>query len=273
MKKHRKSISIKIKDKNRFLFLICITIFMMSSGMLTGCSSSQHDTSPEGIIMEGIDVPEPVLEKAKEFVSKQFEAAQENFINYNYSNWRIKSLSLSSLSVDSDAQLYEVRYEFLSDTPENISLPDDINILDNGWLWPNYPYTDYLLFWQEEEELSYLANIQEVLVRITGFDKHGISFDAVEWIQVPSERSDKLHVDNSVDAPNGYIVYNAEELTEELPFAENCSCLLLDPHYVTFAPVTLEELLADLTENHKHTLYHLRIQDGKIVQVREQYEP
>lgn len=117
-----------------------------------------------------------------------------------------------------------------------------------------------------------------VLSYIKGFDGEVISFDAVEWVEVPSERAAELGLSESEWEDAGFCVYNEDTTLRELPLAKDCICEIYDwtvwEGYVT---VSAEELLTILEERIEMysdiTPYELTIQDGKIIRISEHYVP
>lgn len=114
----------------------------------------------------------------------------------------------------------------------------------------------------------------EFLAYVTSFDAQGLSFDAVEWVLIPSDCATELGFSED-DGPNGFVIYNEEEKALTLPFAKDCSCTILD-WQDSFAPaeITLEQFLAVLEERSNNTVpYWLTIKNNEIVKVQEQYIP
>ena len=120
------------------------------------------------------------------------------------------------------------------------------------------------------------AECETILSYIKEFDGKNVTFDAVEWIEVPGERAAKLGITED-DAPSGFDVYNETPELSEIPLAQDCVCKILDwsvseEHII----VTVRELLAileDSKESGGSIPYHLTIQDGEIIEIMEQYIP
>lgn len=79
-----------------------------------------------------------------------------------YINWRIESLDYSYTYEDLDGMeiiIYQMNYEFLSETPENIIMAGGMYITEDNWVMPGYPNSIFLIFQQEENSLSYIDTI------------------------------------------------------------------------------------------------------------------
>lgn len=114
----------------------------------------------------------------------------------------------------------------------------------------------------------------EKLVYIEGFDGEKLTFDEVEWIQVPGERATQLGITED-DAPSGFEVYNEETVKEMLPLAKDCVCTLFDwtSNYVKME-VTPERFMDILEDRAAPNIpYHVIIKNNEIVEIFEQYVP
>ncbi len=164
MKKRFRNILTGPKKKGGFPVLVCVVLLTISMGTMVGCSVGTLDQLAEGSVADGIDVPEPVLDKAKELVAEQYLNAQEEFADYQYSNWRIESLSQCYTYEDFDnmvLQVYRLNYEFFSDKPKSIFLAGGMTVTEDGWVVPDYPDSRYLIFRQDGETLSFLICLFE----------------------------------------------------------------------------------------------------------------
>jgi len=65
------------------------------------------------------------------------------------------------------------------------------------------------------------------LVYVEGLSGDTLSFDEIEWVTVPSERAVSLGITDD-EAPGGFYVYNEAVMIEQLSFAENCTCKVLN---------------------------------------------
>ena len=154
MKKRFKNILIKKAKKNGVYILICAVILTISLGTLVGCSTNEPDND------KFFEVPDVVLEKAKELVAGWYAAGQEDFADYYFTDWRIESLAHCYTYEDFEGmvlQVYQLNHEFLSDKPENISLAGGMSITEDGWVTADYPNSRFLIFQQDGETLSFLA--------------------------------------------------------------------------------------------------------------------
>ena len=153
--------------KNIKLAIQMIAAVMIMAIISTGCAV--NDTTNEetiddkiGIISEEMDVSDVVLEAAREKVQKDFDLATEQFPDYGYANWRILSLNYNYTYEDLDGMklvLYQLNYEFLSQSPENIIMAGGMTITEDNWVMPSYPNSNYLIFQEKNGELSFLESV------------------------------------------------------------------------------------------------------------------
>ena len=137
--------------------------------MLIFIGPAVNDTSNEetiddkiGIISEEMDVSDVVLAAAKEKVQKDFDLATEQFPDYGYANWRILSLDFNYTYENLDGMklvLYQLNDEFLSQSPENVVMAGGMTITEDNWVMPSYPNSNYLIFQEENDELSFLESV------------------------------------------------------------------------------------------------------------------
>lgn len=120
---------------------------------------------------------------------------------------------------------------------------------------------------------------ETIISYIKGFDGEKISFDAAEWVKVPSERATELGITED-DEPSGFCIYNEDTTLRELPLAKDCVCNLLNwsSSGGTYEPVVVQaEKLSAIFEDRKEVNdnipYYLTIQGGKIIEITEQYIP
>ena len=152
--------------KNIKLAIQMIAAVMIMAIISTGCAV--NDTTNEetiddkiGIISEEMDVSDVVLEAAREKVQKDFDLATEQFPDYGYANWRILSLNYNYTYEDLDGMklvLYQLNYDFLSQSPENIIMAGGMTITEDNWVMPSYPNSNYLIFQEKNGELSFLES-------------------------------------------------------------------------------------------------------------------
>ena len=55
--------------------------------------------------------------------------------------------------------LYQLNDEFLSQSPENVVMAEGITITEDNWVMPSYPNSNYLIFQEENDELSFLESV------------------------------------------------------------------------------------------------------------------
>lgn len=117
-----------------------------------------------GFVMEGIDVPEDVLAAAKTQTKQLFELSRADYPDYNYINWRISRLTYSYTYDDLNGMqlaIYQMNYEFLTESPENIVPTGSMAVTEDNWVTPGYPNSNYLIFQQDGNALNFLRFIVE----------------------------------------------------------------------------------------------------------------
>lgn len=117
----------------------------------------------------------------------------------------------------------------------------------------------------------------EMMVYIEDFDGEMLTFDRVEWVEVPGERAAELGITED-DAPSGFNVYNEAVEMEEAILASDCVCSVLDwtGNYVRtqVMPEELRDILTERRELYGAMIpYHVTIRDGEVVSILEQYVP
>jgi len=165
-------------------FILAVTAVVLIAAVCAGCTftgtaedkwqkesvgdtadTADNNSATEiGIVMDGIDVPDTVLEAAREKVGQSFEDMRAYFTDYGYVNWRIEALTYSYTYDDLDGMklvIYQMNYEFLSESPENIVLAGGMYITEDNWVMPGYPDCTYLIFRQEGDTLVFLKSIIE----------------------------------------------------------------------------------------------------------------
>lgn len=153
--------------RNAVAIFIAMTIVLLCVGCTgneVNIESVDHDPDIIGFIMEGIDVPEDVLSAAKTQAKQLFDINREDHPNYGYTNWRIENLVYSYTYDDLNGMqiaIYQMNYEFLTDSPENIVLAGGMYITEDNWVMPGYPNSTYLLFHQDGDKLNYIRLIVE----------------------------------------------------------------------------------------------------------------
>lgn len=141
--------------KKLMLFTSIVTIIAMLS---IGCTPSKE----VGVVLDGIDVQDDVLAAAKDRVQIAFDMDVEEYPDYGYVNWRIESLGYSYTYEDLDGMeivIYQMNYEFLSESPENVVLAGGMYITEDNWVMPSYPNSTFLIFKQEDDSLISLGSV------------------------------------------------------------------------------------------------------------------
>lgn len=114
----------------------------------------------DGAGADGMEVPDIVLEAAVDFAGQKYLDRQKE----GYSNWRIESLAYVYTYEDLDGmklQVYQLNYEFLAEEPEKVTSVGGMTVDAEVWVVPEYPDSNFLIFRQEGEELSYLTSLFE----------------------------------------------------------------------------------------------------------------
>lgn len=151
-----------------------IIMTMIIMVLCAGCTGAGDNKNPiktknnaantEVNHMEGIDVPEVVLDAAKTQVEQLFEINKTDYPGYNYVNWRIENLTYSYTYDDLNGMqltIYQMNYEFLTESPESIVLAGGMYVTEDNWVMPGYPNSTYLIFQQEGDKLNFLQSIVE----------------------------------------------------------------------------------------------------------------
>ncbi|MGN0167612.1 MAG: hypothetical protein ACI4AB_06210 [Acetatifactor sp.] len=129
--------------------------------VLFATSVEQEAVSEDvGIVAEGIEVPDVVMDAAKEFVRQQYRNVYLYPGEAGYSNWRMESLENVYTYEDLDGmtlQLYRINYRFLAVNPDTLVLAGPVEVDEDGWTQHDYPNSYYLVFRQEGDELIYLT--------------------------------------------------------------------------------------------------------------------
>lgn len=166
MKKRFRNIIKKTKVRNGGVIWAGIAVLIIGLGIFIGCSVAKPEAADEegGIVNDGIEVPEVVLGSAKALVSDWYGSAQMQNPDAHYVNWRIEALSYCYTYDDFNGmmlQVYQMNYEFLSDTPENIVLAGGMSVTEDGWVAPDYANSRFLIFGQNGDEISFLICLLE----------------------------------------------------------------------------------------------------------------
>ena len=115
------------------------------------------------------DVPDVVWEQAKQYVQAAFDRTKEDYeqgigLDNTYTEWRIENLEYCYTyvwSVDRIYQVYRLNYEFLAESPKDIVLAGGMSMSDDGWVVPESPNSNYLVFAKTEAGLSYFCGMYE----------------------------------------------------------------------------------------------------------------
>ena len=173
MKKRFRNILVRSGKRNGLYILVCTLGLVIGLGFLIGCSVSESDRLTKtlgkegalgGIVADSIDVPDTVLDHAKELVAEWFVLAQTDFPDYGYANWRIELLTPCYTYENFEGmtlQIYQLNYELLSEQPENVMLIGGMSITEDGWVTPDYSNSRFLIFSQNGADFTYLTYLFE----------------------------------------------------------------------------------------------------------------
>lgn len=170
-KRIKERIDMIVKNPKTYLpaviAVIMIAVFCIGCTFTGTTDGSDNDSLPSeeiGLVSEGIDVPDQVLAAAKAQVEQDYLRCREELPDYGYINWRIEALSDNYTYDDLDGMkllVYQMNYEFLSESPENIALAGGMYITEDNWVMPGYPDCTYLVFREDGDKIEYLVTLME----------------------------------------------------------------------------------------------------------------
>lgn len=155
------------------ILIVSIAAGCTFTGAKVSTAPSEIDEGDLGIVMEGIDAPEPVLEAAKDYVRYMFKTAINETsnisdgvivesINNNYLDWRITLLKKTytyERTDENNLDVYQMNYEFKVNDPEKTPLTGGMYVTFDNWLCPTYPNCTYLIF--DAPDNTYLCTMME----------------------------------------------------------------------------------------------------------------
>lgn len=154
-----------MKTKKVTLAAIIISVVLLAAiSIMFATSMKKDEVTKEEKHIEKFDVPEVVSAQAQEYVLQSYNNIKGGDWDFNYSDWRIENIEYSYTYDDFDGkvlEVYNLNYEFLSDSPESVILPGGMEISDDGWVVPGYPNSKYLIFERDGDELNYLTAVME----------------------------------------------------------------------------------------------------------------
>ncbi|MBQ7942511.1 MAG: hypothetical protein IJ326_00440 [Lachnospiraceae bacterium] len=104
-------------------------------------------------------IPEQVKGEAKNYVQEWFNPDGEV-----YSDWRIEDMRYAYTYDDFEGKklhIYRFNFECLAKNPDEILLAGGMSIDEEGWVVPEYPNSNYLVFEVQGDKLIYLTHIFE----------------------------------------------------------------------------------------------------------------
>lgn len=191
MKKRFRNILGAADKKSGAAILACVVLLAGSMGMLISCSADEtgqqskqsgakretdavHETeaqertestevveSTENVEADN-EVPDIVRKKVEKYVEDRYLDGWQSVDTY--SDWRVESLTHSYTYDDFEGmvlQIYQLNYQFLSNDPEEVKLVGGMSIDAEGWVIVEYPYSNYFVFRQDGDTLTYLSTMAE----------------------------------------------------------------------------------------------------------------
>ncbi|MCD7835071.1 MAG: M56 family metallopeptidase [Lachnospiraceae bacterium] len=149
-----------IKKVTAFATALCVVIF---AGVIV-----LFATSMKGQRSETFDVPEIVLDYAKEYASEQYDyiishTYEDEWVYTDYTDWRIENIEYS-YTYDNlcgmQLEVYNMNYEFLAASPDEVTISGGMYISEEGWVM-QAPNTCYLIFEREGDSLKYITVLCE----------------------------------------------------------------------------------------------------------------
>jgi hypothetical protein len=157
-----------------YVIVFLLAIFSIS---LLGCMHNKNSSSSKNInevtengieiinndkntasTIDVIDVPDNVSMTAKMIVTKTFNEDKLQYSEYEYVDWRISNLIHSHTYEDIKGMrvvVYQMNYEFLSNSPQKIQLVGGMRITDDNWVTPIYRDATYLVFFLQDGKLNF----------------------------------------------------------------------------------------------------------------------
>lgn len=127
-------------------------------------TSPAGEEAPEtGYVMPEIDAPSEVLSEAKKYTETMY-LLEKSYRDYGYTNWRIEQLAYQYTYDNLGGKAYEIyqmNYEFLSSSPDQVLLVGGMSITEDGWVVPGYPNSTFLIFEKKEAGLSFICGMVE----------------------------------------------------------------------------------------------------------------
>ena len=244
MKKRFQNILAKADKKNGRLIFMGAVVLTLIMGMLVGCTDSgrsvgenqgsgagrladedqglgvgrlagENQSSGAGQLADGVDAPAVVLTCAENWAAYLYSSKRE--YDENYINWRIQSLSHCYTYEDFDGmvlQVYQMNCEYWHERPDEIVLAGGMEITEDGWVTDEYPNSRYLVFKQEGDVLSLLAELYEN----DCFPGDDIFTDDIRQSMKPMETSIDAGENMTLDID---LASGAVNLTKELDIPDN----------------------------------------------------
>ena len=151
---------------------VSMLVFLASCGLLPAGSSSplpEESCASAGQIMEGVDVPEAVLEAAMahaESVRASWDDPGSSYAGMaggaGFDDWRIEGLELVDHYDALEGRVvdvYRLDYRIHTPNPNAVMLAGGMELDQEGWLLPTSPGATYLVFAVEGEAPVFLCSV------------------------------------------------------------------------------------------------------------------
>jgi hypothetical protein len=120
-----------------------------------------------------------------------------------------------------------------------------------------------------------IDNPKQLISYITNYDEKTriLTFDEIEWVlQSDTNRINELGLDADLDFPDGYYIYNQSEQENSMKVAYQARIYIVNWNDLANPLLTdINGLLRRMAEY--QAPYHLKIHDGVITEIQEQYRP
>lgn len=151
-----------MKTKKVTVGVIVVSVIAVLTVIIMFATSAKPERDKH--LMADFDVPDVVVEQAKEYATELFQVRSEFEPEANYSDWRIENLQYEYTYDDFDGKvldIYQMNYQLKSDTPNDVVIAGGREIFEDGWVRPDYPDSLRLVFEKEEGRCVFLFSLYE----------------------------------------------------------------------------------------------------------------
>lgn len=192
-----------MKTKKVTVGILAVSVISVVAVIIIFATSGK--TEPNEHVATNFDVPEVVLEQAKEYVLNNYNRAIEDDPNiswdhFDYIDWRLEKLdhvyTYENFVDHANYEIYQMSYRFLSGSPEDVLLIGGMTITEDGWVATS-DSNIYMVFKREGDALTYHTVLCEDFcspgdVAFT----HGLYFTITgKWIPMLYDADDELSGD------------------------------------------------------------------------------